>query len=96
MIASSRERKRSVYPLSRRSFGRIVPSDASTESRLVIRRNQKSSCKLSRRKSLHLKRPLKWKINSAQKLGRVFTADHVIVCSQGVLDECIVQGMRGA
>jgi hypothetical protein len=28
MIASSRERKRSICPLSRRSFGRIVPSDA--------------------------------------------------------------------
>jgi hypothetical protein len=28
MIASSRERKRSVCPLSRRSIGRIVPSDA--------------------------------------------------------------------
>src|SRR5260370_26592395 len=28
MIASSRERSRSVCPVSRRSFGRIVPSDA--------------------------------------------------------------------
>ncbi|MGH6681808.1 MAG: hypothetical protein ACREDL_23385 [Bradyrhizobium sp.] len=39
MIASSRERRRSACPLSRRSFGRIVPSDATTESRPAIRRN---------------------------------------------------------
>src|SRR5262249_21551886 len=39
MIASSRERSRSVCPVSRRSFGRIVPSDATTASQLAIRRN---------------------------------------------------------
>jgi hypothetical protein len=39
MIASCRERDRSVCPVSRRSFGRIVPSVATTESRRAIRRN---------------------------------------------------------
>src|SRR5258708_17278348 len=42
MIASSRERRRSLCPVSRRSFGRIVPSDATTESRPAIRGNHQN------------------------------------------------------
>jgi hypothetical protein len=41
-IASSRERRRSVWPLSRRCFGRIGTSNAWTESRAAIRRNPKN------------------------------------------------------
>jgi hypothetical protein len=42
MIASSGERKRSVCPVSGRSFGRIALSDATTESRLAILRKSKN------------------------------------------------------
>src|SRR5262245_4120651 len=49
MIASSRERRRSLCPVSRRSFGRIVPSDATKESRPAIRgKPKKQNCKLPR------------------------------------------------
>jgi hypothetical protein len=68
MIASSRERKRSVCPLSRRSFGRIVPSDATkgiTSSDL--RESRKRNCKLLRPhtpKACNLKCPSVRKIDS--------------------------------
>ena len=49
MIASSRERRRSACPLSRRSFGRIVPSDATEAiTGRDSRESRKRNCKLLR------------------------------------------------
>src|SRR6202011_999989 len=80
MIASSRERRRSACPLSRRSLGRIVPSDATTESRPAIRGNRKNeiaSFPAFKPKKLAISNlaPLQ-KSTPAQWLGRLFTADY--------------------
>src|SRR6202011_1694991 len=81
MIASSRERRRSACPLSRRSLGRIVPSDATTESRPAIRGNRKNeiaSFPAFKPKKLAISNlaPLQ-KSTPAQWLGRLFTADQL-------------------
>src|SRR5215467_3741063 len=48
MIWSSRARNRSPDPVAPCFFGRIVPSDATTESRFEIRRNRKMKLQGSR------------------------------------------------
>src|ERR1700682_4871903 len=81
MLASTRERRRSACPLSRRSLGRIVPSDATTESRPAIRGNRKNEIA-----SFPAFKPKKFAISNlaplqkstpAQWLGRLFTADEL-------------------
>jgi hypothetical protein len=79
MIASSRERKRSVCPVSRRSLGRIVSSVAATESRLAIRWNPQneiaSFCTVKARKLAISNHIPPEKSILAQWLGRFFTDD---------------------
>src|ERR1700730_8658242 len=82
MIASSRDRKRSPWPVSRRSLGRIVPSDATTESRLAIR--GKSKNEIASFPGIDPQKPAISAVTSigkstpAQWLGRFFTADYVL------------------
>src|SRR5437588_12019939 len=88
MIASSRERRRSVCPVCRRSLGRIVPSDASMESRLPIRRNPEkeiASFRAFRSQKLAISNPLSpEKSTPAQQLGRFLTADYFDPWSEAV------------
>jgi hypothetical protein len=77
--AASRERRRSACPLSRRSLGRIVPSDATTESRPAIRgtrKNEIASFPAFKPKTLAISNfaPLQ-KSTPAQWLGQFFTDD---------------------
>lgn len=63
----SRERRRSACPVSRRSFGRIVPSVATTESRLAIRRNPENeiaSFRAFRPKNLAISNLARFQIDS--------------------------------
>jgi hypothetical protein len=80
MIASSRERKRSACPLSRRSFGRIAPSDAPegiTRSDSTKSRKRKlQAFEASHSKSLQSHMPLhQAKSTQPQSLGTFFTVD---------------------
>jgi hypothetical protein len=83
IIASSRERRRSVCPVSRRSFGRIAPSDATTESRPAIRwnpENEIASSWAAKAQKLAISKPtLPGKSILAQSLGQFFTDDRLLM-----------------
>jgi hypothetical protein len=82
MMASSRERKRSICPLSRRSFGRILPSDATTEPQLAIRRNPKNEIASFwglKLRGLAISMPsLFQKIDSSSRAWEFFTDDECV------------------
>src|SRR6185437_5238251 len=101
MIAPSRERRRSACPLSRRSFGFIVPSDATTESRHAIRRNPENEIAsfwalTARKLAISNLSPIQ-KSTPAQWLGRFFTDDVLVesICPRTVLPSPLV-GEGGA
>src|SRR5882724_2488652 len=83
MIASSRERRRSVCPVSPRSLGRIVPSDAANESQRAIRRNPENeiaSFRAFKTRKLAISKPLSpGKSTLTQRLTGFFTDDYLII-----------------